>query len=96
MQFQNVYDYGSLFPNPKSGCLFFPAPLGGRCPSEMKYTYPSTLGHVVSEYIWLWESISKTLGVIACFFPALSGGRSSLEMKFSYPSTLSHVVSEYT
>ena len=29
---------------------------------EMKYTYPSTLGDVVSEYIWLWGSISKTLG----------------------------------
>ena len=29
----------------------------------MKYTYPSTLGNVISEYIWLWGSISKTLGV---------------------------------
>ena len=38
------------------------APPGGRRPLEIKYTYPSTLGHVVSEYIWLWGSISKTLG----------------------------------
>ena len=27
----------------------------------MKCTYPSTLGNVVSEYIWLWGSISKIL-----------------------------------
>ena len=35
---------------------------GGRRPLELKYSYPSSLGHVVSEYIWLWGSISKTLG----------------------------------
>ena len=40
----------------------------GRRPLEMKFTYPDTLGHVVSEYIWLWQSISKTLGVVACLF----------------------------
>ena len=34
----------------------------------MKYTFSSSLRHVVSEYIWLWQSISKTLGVVACFF----------------------------
>ena len=48
--------------NPRSGGLHFPAPSGGIRPLEMKYTYPSTLGHVVSESIWLWESVSKTLG----------------------------------
>ena len=58
---------GVYLQNPRSGCLLFPAPSGGRCPLEMKYTYPSTLGHVVSECIWLWESISQTLGVVACF-----------------------------
>ena len=31
-------------------------------PLEMSYTYPSSLGHGLSEYIWLWESISKSLG----------------------------------
>ena len=40
----------------------------------MKYTYPSKLGHVVSEYIWLWGSISKTLGVVACIFLHLQEG----------------------
>ena len=56
---------------PRSGFLFSPAPLGGRRLLEMKYSYPSTLGHVVLEYIyiyiyiWLWSSISKTLGVVA-------------------------------
>ena len=41
---------GVYLQNPRSGDLHFPAPSGGRCPLEMKYTYPSTLGHVVSEY----------------------------------------------
>ena len=30
-------------------------------PLKMKYTYQSALGHIISEYIWLWGSISKTL-----------------------------------
>ena len=85
-----------------SGCLFFPAPSevpsGGRCPLEMKYTYPSSLCHVVSEYIWLGWYISKTLGVRACYFPAPSGApsgaRCPLEMKYTYPITLSHVISK--
>merc|ERR1712121_383417 len=89
--------------NPRSGCLFFPAPSGapsgGRRPLEMKYASSSSLRHVVSEYIWLWQFISKTLGVVACFFPAPSGapsgGRCPLEMKYSYSSSLRHVVSEY-
>ena len=34
---------------------------------EMKYTYPITLVHLLSDYIWLWDSISKTLGMIAYF-----------------------------
>ena len=44
------------------------APSGGRRPLEMNYTSSSSLCHVVSEYIWLWQSISKTLGVVARFF----------------------------
>ena len=31
------------------------------------YFYPINLGHVVSENIWLWWSISKTPGMVACF-----------------------------
>ena len=46
----------------------------GRSPMEMKYTYPSTPSHVVSENIWLWGSISKALGVVACFFLHLQEG----------------------
>ena len=53
---------GVYFQNPRSGCLLYLAPSGGGRPLEMKCAYPSTLGHVVSEYIWLWGSISKTLG----------------------------------
>ena len=59
---------GVYLQNPRSGGLYFPAPSGERCPLEMKYTYPSTLGHVVSEYIWLWGSIAKSLGVVSCMF----------------------------
>ena len=87
--------------NPRSGCLFFPAPSGapsgGRRPLEMKCTYSSSLRYVVSEYIWLWQSTSKTLGVLACFSSpsgAPSGGRRPLEMKHNYLSTLGHAVSE--
>ena len=57
--------------NPRSGFFFFPAPSGGRCPLKMNYTYPSSLCHVVSEYIWLGWPISKTLGVLACYFQHL-------------------------
>ena len=53
---------GIYLQTPRSGCFLFPAPSGGRRPLEMKYTYPSTLGHVLAEYIWFWEFISKTLG----------------------------------
>ena len=42
---------GVYLQNPRNGGLLFPAPSGGRRPLEMKYTYPSTLGDVVSEYI---------------------------------------------
>ena len=62
------YGYGVYLQNPRSGCLLFPAPSGGIRPLEMKYTHPSTLGHVVSEYIWLCGSISKTQGMVACIF----------------------------
>ena len=52
--------------NPRSGCLFFMHLQEGdalrRRPLEMRYTYPSNLSHVVSEYIWLCGSISKILG----------------------------------
>ena len=41
---------GVYLQNLKSGCLFFFATSGGRCPLKMIYTYPVTLGHVVSEY----------------------------------------------
>ena len=47
---------------------------GGRRPLEMKYTFPNTLSHVVSEYIWFWGSIFKTLGVVACLFLQLQEG----------------------
>ena len=61
--------------NPRSGSLFFPALSGGRCPLEIKYTYPITLGHLVSEYIiWLWDSIAKTIVVVACFDKHLQEG----------------------
>ena len=52
MQFQNIYGYGVSLQNPRIRCLLLLAPSGGGCPFEMKYTYPSTLGHVVSEYVW--------------------------------------------
>ena len=39
--------------NPLNGRLLFPALSGGRRPLEIKYTFPSTLGHLVSEYMWL-------------------------------------------
>ena len=60
--------------NPQSGFYFSApsgAPSGGRCPLEMKYTYPSSLCHVVSEYIWLGLYSSKTHGLVACFFCTL-------------------------
>ena len=60
---------------------------------EMKYTYPRALGHIVSEYIWLSESISKILGVVVCLYctfrretplcPAPSEGRCPLKMKYT-------------
>ena len=59
-------------------------------PLEIRCTYSSSLGHVVSEYIWLWGSIMKTLGII--FFSAPSGGRRPLEIKHSFPSSLGHAV----
>ena len=52
MYFQNIYGYGVYLQSPRKGCLLFPAPSGGRCPLEMKHTYPDTLGHVLSKYIW--------------------------------------------
>ena len=61
----------------------------------MKYTYPSRLCHVISEYMCLGWSVFKTLGVVACLFPATSEGRCPLEMTHAYPNTLCHVVSEY-
>ena len=71
--------------NPRSGCLFFMHLQEGdaleRRPLEMKHTYPSTLSHVVSEYIRLWEFIPKTPGVVACFH-APSGGRLPREAPF--------------
>ena len=48
-------------------------PFGGQI-----YTYPNSLGHAVSEYIWLWGSISKINGVVA-YFATPSGGRRPLE-----------------
>ena len=60
---------------------------------EMKYTYPNTVNHIVSDYICLWKFISKTLGLVAYFSctirremplcPAPSGGRLPLEMKYT-------------
>ena len=67
--FRKYMVMGFYLQNPRGGCYFFPAPSGGRRPLEMRYTYPITLVHVVSGYIWLWKSISKTLEVIALFFP---------------------------
>ena len=55
--------------------IFCPAPSGGRSPLEViyrgmpfVYTYPSTLCHAVSEYIWLWGCTIKILIVVNCFF----------------------------
>ena len=63
---------GVYLQNHKSSCLLFPATLGGRRPSEMKHTYPSSLGHGASEYIW--GPISKTPGAVAFFFHHLQAG----------------------
>jgi len=38
------------------------------------YFYPITLGLVVSEYISLWWSISKNLGMVVCFSLHLQEG----------------------
>ena len=88
--------------NSKSGCLFFPAPSGapsgGRSPLEIKHAYPNTPCHVVSEYIWLGWSISKTHILVVCFsctFRSTVGGKHPLEMKYPYPRNFCHVVSEY-
>ena len=54
--------------NPFNGCLLFSAPSEGRCPLEMKCNYPSTLGHGILEYIWLWGLSPKTPWAVACFF----------------------------
>ena len=35
------------------------SPSGGRCLMEIKYTYPSTLCHVVSEYIYCYKGLSQ-------------------------------------
>ena len=47
------------------------------------YTNPNSLGHVVSEYIWLLGSISKIHGVVA-YFTAPSGGRRPLELEYPH------------
>ena len=86
---------GVYLQDPSSGFSYFPASSVGKIPLEFKYTYRSALGHVVSKYIWLWWSNSKTIGVVALFFPAPSGGTRLLEMKYTYQRTLGHVVSEY-
>ena len=99
MYFQNIYAYGGQSPKPMEWLLVFHVSSGGRRPLEMKDTYPSTLGDVPSEYIWLTGSISKTLGVVACFYMPLQEGdalgRSPLEMKYAKPSILGDVLSEY-
>ena len=62
---------GVYLQNPRSGCLLFPAPSGGKRPLEMKYTYPNTLSHAVSEYIQLWGLSPKPqewLLVFSCTF----------------------------
>ena len=35
---------------------------------------PSPLRHLVSEYIWIYRSISKTLGLMACYLLHLQEG----------------------
>ena len=75
--------------------MHFPATSGGRRPLENKYTYPSTLGDVVSKYIWLWGVYLQNTRNGCLLFPAPSRGRHPLEMKYTFPSTLGHVVSEY-
>ena len=69
----------------------------------MKYTYPSTLDDVVSEYIYIYIYIYiyMIMGVYlqnprssGLLFPPPSGGRRALEIKYSYLITLGDVVSE--
>ena len=60
--------------NPRIDGQLFLAPLGGRRPLKMKYTYGSSLCHVVSEYIWLWGSISITHGLMVSYFLHLQEG----------------------
>ena len=45
-----------------------------RRPLELKYTYPNTLIDAFADYIILWESISKILGVVAYFVLHLQEG----------------------
>ena len=55
----------------------------------MKYTYPTSLDNVGSEYIWLWQSISKRLEVIAwysCTFRLEMPSANEIHLsKFSWP-----------
>ena len=64
---------GVYLQNLRSYCQLLPAPSGMRRPLEMKYIYSSTLGHAVSEYIWLW-GLSAKPQVIAWFFLDLQEG----------------------
>ena len=62
------------FQNPRNGGFLKHAPSGWRCPLEKRYTFPSSLGHGLSEYIWLWLPISKILEVVAFLFMRLQEG----------------------
>ena len=65
---------GFYLQNPRNDCLFYSTPSGMRRPLELKYTYPNTLIDAFADYIILWESISKILGVVAYFVLHLQEG----------------------
>ena len=78
----------------QSGCLFFPAPSGGRCPLEMRYTFPSSLGQSLSEHMWFWGLPPKSQeGYFLIHAP--SGGSRPLEISYTYLSSFGHGLSEY-
>ena len=82
--------------NPKSGCLFSMLLQEGDALWKWYiYTYQSTLGNVLSEYIWLCGYISKTLGVVVCVHTS-SGGRRPRVAPFGNKIYLSKYPGWYT
>ena len=97
-QFKNIYGQHGLSPKSVEWLLGFSytfrreEPFGGKIigggrPLEIKCSFPSTLGHVDSKYMWLWGSISKTLGLVACFSCTFRR-EASFENVISFPKKL--------